>query len=167
MSAVGQQPSALGMIEGKWSHAEYYTYSLTITATTAALDRCGGVPYMIILDHIGHSPLGADVWKQSKFTTWREIAIELKPKTSQQEKCLDSPGRNTGRVRIIDFSIPLDMLVHADISECESGEEFDRVRLDPANYDHCGWHGWDGLAARYCGHTTIANLPSVTHIAPK
>ncbi len=97
---------------------------ITITGTSASVDYCPAVPYVIIIDRPGHGP--GPVRGSSN---WREIAIELRPKTPGQRKCL--------RWRILDFSIPSDMEQHADIALYKTRAKFESK---PDDFDD--WGGW-------------------------
>jgi hypothetical protein len=119
-------PSARGLIVGHWhpGSAAFADMPITVKPAVVILGACAAVGYIIIRDHAGHGPYNLPIQPLD----WREIAIELKPKTSAQAKCL--------RWLVIDFSIPLEMTDHADVALATSRLEFGK---DPGYSD---WGVW-------------------------
>jgi hypothetical protein len=115
-------PSARDLIVGSWDpgSAAFYDLPITVKPAVAILGTCGAVRYIIIRDRAGHGP-GHNLHPESE---WREIAIELRPKTPIQAKCL--------RWLVVDFSIPRDMSNHADIALSRSRLEFESKPGDVA-----------------------------------
>jgi hypothetical protein len=123
--AVGD-PSAHDLILGSWDPGgdAFYNLPINVESDLVVLAECPAMPYLIIRDRAGHGPghiAGAS-------TEWREIAIEIRPKTQKQAKC--------SQWRVLDFSIPLDMTRHADIALFTSRSAFDN------DQDYIAWGVW-------------------------
>lgn len=127
--------SARSMIEGSWDPAPaiYDDVWMTISSSTFSWEACNAVRYTIIGDHSGHGPGGIN-GNLSK-AKWREITIELHPNRLQKRKCAE---------RIIDFSIPSEMLAHADVTICNSRAAF-LCAKHSEDTDYCSWAGFGNV----------------------
>jgi hypothetical protein len=126
MTPAMGDPSGRDLILGSWDPGggAFYDLPITVKPAVVILGACAPVRYNIIRDRPGHGP-GHNLHPESD---WREIAIELKPKTSAQAKCL--------RWLVIDFSIPRDMTRHAEVALARSRAEFEK---EPG---YIGWGTW-------------------------
>jgi len=76
-------------------------------------ENCVGVPYSVVVEREGHGP-GGGAPPEAK-GRWTEVAIELHPTNDDQtSEC---------KARVFDFSVPSDVLRHADLCIASSVEE--------------------------------------------
>jgi hypothetical protein len=127
--AEAAEPSAVSMLEGHWDPGSraFYETGITITATRVTVGDCPEVSYSIIKDAQGQGPAAI---RAKDAADWREIVIELQPKTQPEQNCL--------KLRVLAFSMPISMGADAaDIALYLSRAKFE---AKPEDFD--GWGVW-------------------------
>jgi hypothetical protein len=108
-------------IIGHWESGSraYEGMTLNVTSATVDIGPCRHISYVIIKDRVGAGP-GTLLGGQSE-VNWRDIAVELKPKTDKQSRCITD-----WHVRVLEFSIPASLVCHAEIAIFPTRADFDR-----------------------------------------
>lgn len=125
VGATAAEPSAVTVLAGYWDpqSVAFHDAGLTITAAQVTVGDWCSVPYSIIKDAKGQGP--SDI-REKDATDWREIVIELKPKTQTQQSCF--------RWKVLAFSIKKGV---ADIALYLS-----RAKFESKPDDSDGWGEW-------------------------
>jgi hypothetical protein len=102
---------------------------LDVTKAAIAVGRCRHISYSILGSRTGIG-VGTDLRDGDFAENWRTIAVELRPKTTRKERCLTNM-----RVRIVEFSIPVSNVCHADIAMFKNRADFNGQHMS-------GWGTW-------------------------
>lgn len=125
------EPSAVMMLAGDWLPNGVGAEDLGLTITATQITVGGGdcsVPYSVIQDANGQGPGPAAIRanRAKDAAQWREVVIELQPKTPRQQSCL--------QWRVLAFSVRNG---RADIAMYSSRAKFESK---PGDFD--AWGVW-------------------------
>ena len=118
-------------IIGHWDSGSraFWEMRLDVNKTGVDIGRCRHVAYSIIQSRVGIGT-GSHLQDGDFAENWRTIAVELHPKDMRQTQCLTKLG-----YRILEFSIPVSNVCHADIAMFNDRAEFDHQSVS-------GWGVW-------------------------